>query len=125
MKLKNNTSRTKKEIFDRFRSDDDFGFTKTVVPVRLAQYGNEKLISRSQAKRLLERVDRFKTVLLDFTEVDTVGQAFADEVFRVFVNEHPHVQIIPIHANADVMQMIKRAQTGIEEDQGLLFKPPF
>ena len=125
MKLKNNTSRTNKEIFDKFRSDDDFGFTKTVVPVRLAQYGNEKLISRSQAKRLLERVDRFKTVLLDFTEVDTIGQAFADEVFRVFVNEHPHVQIIPIHANADVMQMIKRAQTGIEEDQGLLFKPPF
>lgn len=110
MKLKNNTSRTKKEIFDKFSSDDDFGFTKTVVPVRLAQYGNEKLISRSQAKRLVERVDRFKTVLLDFTEVDTIGQAFADEVFRVFVNEHPHVQILPIHANAEVMQMIRRAQ---------------
>ncbi len=121
MKLKNNTSRTKKEIFDRFTSGDDFGFTKTVVPVRLAQYGNEKLVSRSQAKRLLERVDRFKTVLFDFTEVDTIGQAFADEVFRVFANEHPHVQIIPIRANADVMQMIRRAQTGVEQGQELLF----
>jgi len=123
MKLKNNTSRTTREIFDKFRSDDDFGFTKTVVPVRLAQYGNEKLISRSQAKRLLERIDRFKTVLFDFTEVETIGQAFADEVFRVFANEHPQIAIIPIHANADVMQTVKKAQSGVEENQGLLFDP--
>ena len=123
MKLKNNTSRTTKEIFDKFTSGDDFGFTKTVVPVRLAQYGNEKLISRSQAKRLLERIDRFKTVLFDFTEVETIGQAFADEVFRVFVTEHPQIAIMPINANADVMQMVKKAQSGIEENQGQLFDP--
>lgn len=111
LKLKNNTARTKKEIYDNF-SDDDYGFTKTVVPVRLAQYGNEKLISRSQAKRLLERIDRFKTVLLDFTEVETIGQAFADEVFRVFVNAHPNIDIIPIRANNDVLQMINRVKIG-------------
>jgi anti-sigma regulatory factor (Ser/Thr protein kinase) len=79
MKLKNNTSRTLKQIFDKFTSDDDnFGFTKTVVPVRMAQYGDEKLVSRSQAKRLLERIDRFKTVLFDFKEVEIIGQPFAD-----------------------------------------------
>lgn len=111
LKLKNNTARTKKEIYDNF-SDDDYGFTKTVVPVRLAQYGNEKLISRSQAKRLLERIDRFKTVLLDFAEVETIGQAFADEVFRVFVNAHPNIDIIPIRTNNDVLQMINRAKIG-------------
>lgn len=111
LKLKNNSSRTTKEIFNRF-SDNDFGFTKTVVPVRLAQYGNEKLVSRSQAKRLLDRVDRFKTVLFDFTEVETIGQAFADEVFRVFVNAHPNIEIYPIRANEDVMQMINRAKAG-------------
>lgn len=112
MKLKNNTSRTAKEIFDKFTTDDDkYGFSKTVVPVRLAQYGTEKLVSRSQAKRLLERVDRFKIVLFDFTEVDLIGQAFADEVFRVFSNLHPDTNIIPIHANDTVMQMIMRAKT--------------
>ena len=120
MKLKNNTARTKKEIYDKF-SDDDYGFTKTVVPVRLAQYGNEKLISRSQAKRLLERVDRFKTVLFDFAEVETIGQAFADEVFRVFVNEHPHIKILPINANDDVKQMIKRVTSDSSPEQGQLF----
>jgi hypothetical protein len=116
MKLKNNTSRTTKEIFDKFTSGDNFGFTKTVVPVRLAQYGNEKLISRSQAKRLLERIDRFKIVLFDFNEVESIGQAFADEVFRVFAKQHPHIEIIPINANDPVMQMIQRAWSHDEAD---------
>jgi anti-sigma regulatory factor (Ser/Thr protein kinase) len=111
MKLKNNTSRTAKEIFDKFTTDDEYGFSKTVVPVRLAQYGTEKLVSRSQAKRLLERVDRFKIVLFDLAEVESIGQAFADEVFRVFSNLHPDTNIIPINANDTVMQMIKRAKT--------------
>jgi len=108
MKLKNSTARTTKEIFDKF--SDDYGFTKTVVPVRLGQYGNEKLVSRSQAKRLLDRIDRFKTVLFDFTEVESIGQAFADEVFRVFVDAHPNIEIVPIRASTDVMQMINRAK---------------
>ncbi|MHB8254030.1 MAG: STAS-like domain-containing protein [Acidiferrobacter sp.] len=86
MELNNHTSRTDKAIFDQYTSGDDYGFNKTVVPVRLAQYGNEKLISRSQAKRLLARIERFKVVILDFSEVDMIGQAFADEVFRVFAH---------------------------------------
>lgn len=110
MNLKNNTERTTREIFDRFSSNDgDYGFTKTVVPVELARYGNEKLISRSQAKRLLERIDRFKTVIFDFKGVETIGQAFADEVFRVFANEHPDIRIIDVNANDEVKKMIKRA----------------
>jgi hypothetical protein len=84
MELNNHTSRTLKKVFDQFTSDDALGFTKTVIPVRLAQYGEDKLVSRSQAKRLLARVERFKTVIFDFTEVESIGQAFADEVFRVF-----------------------------------------
>ena len=55
-----------------------------MVPVDLARYGDDNLVSRSQARRLLARVDRFRTVVLDFKGVDAIGQAFADEVFRVF-----------------------------------------
>jgi len=120
MKLKNNTSRTPKQIFDRFTSNDDFGFTKTVVPVRMAQYGDEKLVSRSQAKRLLERIDRFKTVLFDFREVEIIGQAFADEVFRVFVNQYPHIELTPINANNAVMQVINNARYNKDNKQGSL-----
>ncbi len=109
MKMANNTTRTSKEIFDSFTSGDDYGFNKTVVPVRLTQYGDEKLISRSQAKRLLARVDKFKTVIFDFDDVETVGQAFADEIFRVFKNQHPEMDLIYIKANKQVQQMISRA----------------
>ena len=109
MELKNNTARTTKQIFDSFTSDEDYGFTKTVVPVRLAQYGDEKLVSRSQAKRLLGRIDRFRTVIFDFTEVDAIGQAFADEVFRVFQHRHPDIELIYLNTTRPVQEMINRA----------------
>jgi anti-sigma regulatory factor (Ser/Thr protein kinase) len=113
MKLDNHTSRTKKRIFDSFSSnDDEYGFVKTVVPVRLARYGNENLVSRSQAKRLLSRVELFKTVLFDFKQVPTIGQAFADEIFRVFPATHPSIELIPIYANSEVKRMIERAKAG-------------
>ena len=114
MKLKNNTARTTAEIFNKF-SDDDYGFTKTVVPVRLAQYGNEQLVSRSQAKRLLIRIERFKTVLFDFKDVESIGQAFADEVFRVFARQHPSMELLPINANDAVTQMVRRVGSNTED----------
>jgi hypothetical protein len=111
MKLNNNTSRTSKQIFDQYSSGDDYAFTKTVVPVRLAQYGDESLVSRSQAKRLLARVDRFKVVIFDFAGVETIGQAFADEVFRVFKKQHLEMQIMSTNTNLEVTQMIRRAES--------------
>jgi len=112
MKIHNHTSRTTKKIFDQYSSGDDYGFTKTVVPVKLAQYGNDKLISRSQAKRLLARIELFKTVIFNFTDVDSIGQAFADEIFRVFANQHPEVELLTTHANSEVRRMIDRAKAG-------------
>jgi anti-sigma regulatory factor (Ser/Thr protein kinase)/biotin operon repressor len=110
MKLANLTSRTTRKVFDRFSSEsDDYGFTKTVVPVKLAQYGNDKLISRSQAKRVMARVELFKKALLDFSSVPTIGQAFADEIFRVFQFAHPEVELVAINASSEVKRMITRA----------------
>jgi anti-sigma regulatory factor (Ser/Thr protein kinase) len=109
MQLKNNTQKTLKSVFDQFTSGDDFAFSKTVVPVELAQYGNEALMSRSQAKRVLTRIEKFKTVIFDFKGVETVGQAFADEIFRVFALQHPSIELIPVNANPDVQAMISRA----------------
>lgn len=109
MELSNNTARTLKQIFDSYTSGDEYGFTKTVVPVRLTQYGDDKLVSRSQAKRLLVRVEKFRTVIFDFDEVETVGQAFADEIFRVFKLQHLDMKLIYLNANEQVTQMITRA----------------
>lgn len=109
MELQHQAKHTLKEVFDMYASGEDFGFVKTVVPVRLAQYGNESLISRSQAKRVLARVDRFKVVIFDFEGVDSVGQAFADEIFRVFKNQRPDIEIQYLNANAETEPMILRA----------------
>lgn len=112
MRLHNHTARTLRKVFDQFTSGDDYGFNKTIVPVELAQYGDDKLISRSQAKRLLARVELFKMVVFDFAGVATIGQAFADEIFRVFAMQHPNIELVWIHANSEVKRMIERAKSG-------------
>jgi anti-sigma regulatory factor (Ser/Thr protein kinase) len=113
MTLENNTQRTLKGVFDEYATDtEDYRFDRTVVPVKLLQYGDDKLVSRSQAKRLMTRFDRFRIVVLDFKGVDAVGQSFADEVFRVFVSKHPELEIVPVNANEQVARMINRAQAG-------------
>ena len=109
MSLSNNTARTSTQVFKDFSTDGDYGFTKTVVPVLLTQYGDDKLVSRSQAKRLLSRIEKFKTVIFDFNEVESVGQAFADEIFRVFKAQHPEMELFSTNANKQVNQMIARA----------------
>ncbi|MCD4748750.1 MAG: DUF4325 domain-containing protein [Thermoanaerobaculales bacterium] len=112
MSLFNATKRTSEKVFDEYASEDgDYGFTKTVVPVRLLKHGPEKLVSRSQAKRLLARFDRFRTVILDFEGINEIGQAFADEVFRVFPGHHPDVQIVPIKMCPRVQKMYRRTQS--------------
>jgi anti-sigma regulatory factor (Ser/Thr protein kinase) len=118
MKLNNHSSRTCKAIFEQYSSGEDYGFTKTRVPVRLAQYGEDKLISRSQAKRLVARVDQFKTVFFDFEGVETIGQAFADEIFRVFAKSNPEIEIIPVNTNPQVQGMISAARAQWAADVG-------
>jgi len=111
MKINRNSERTIKGIFDDFTAGpDDFQFNKTVIPVKLAAYENEKLVSRSQAKRLLARVERFTNVIFDFSEVPSIGQAFADEIFRVFASDHPDIELSIMNATTEVMRMIKRAK---------------
>lgn len=109
MKLNNHTARTPKKVFDKFSTDDDYGFTKTVVPVELAQYGDNNLVSRSQAKRLLARIEKFKVVVFDFDGVELIGQAFADEIFRVFALSHPGITLEHLNAKKEVSKMILRA----------------
>jgi anti-sigma regulatory factor (Ser/Thr protein kinase) len=111
MEIRNSSDRTAQSIFNEFASVDYPGFYKTIVPVGLARYGDENLVSRSQAKRVMARVDKFKEVLLDFKGINEIGQAFADEIFRVYRQANPQVNLIPINANEAVKWMINRAAT--------------
>ena len=107
-RLSNDSPRTVQAVFDEFATPDEFTFARTVVPVRLAQYEGEKLVSRSQAKRLYQRFERFRHVVLDFEGVNEIGQAFADELFRVFAAAHPSVTLLPINMSSAVAQMVSR-----------------
>lgn len=93
-----------KGVFDMFASDGDF--TKTVVPVLLAKNENTELVAHSQAKRICARMDQFKEVQLNFKGVEYVGQGFADELFRVFVNNHPETKFIITNTNEDIKKSI-------------------
>ena len=86
---------------------DDYGFTRTKVPVKLLKYEGEELISRSQAKRLIMRFDKFKEVILDFKGVKKIGQPFADEIFRVFKKHNPRLHLMWVNVNEDVEKVIK------------------
>jgi uncharacterized protein (DUF1330 family) len=109
LRLSNTCPRTMKELYDEYAEPDEYSFNKTRVPVKLARYEGEKLVSRSQAKRLVSRFEKFSTVILDFEDVEEIGQAFADEIFRVFASNHPEVKLITAHATDAVNKMILRA----------------
>lgn len=67
-------------------------------------------VSRSQARDLMVGLEKFKSVILDFDKVPTVGQAFADEIFRVFKTKHPEISIKPINMNETVAFMVGRVE---------------
>lgn len=108
MKLENQSKRTMKEVFDMFAPVDE-GFVKTRIPIaEVCPYAEP--IARSQARRILQRLEQFKEIEFDFDGVEFMGQGFADEIFRVFQASHPEIQLIPIHANRTVLGMIKHVK---------------
>jgi anti-sigma regulatory factor (Ser/Thr protein kinase) len=112
MTIATSSDHTTNEVFERYATDqDDYAFQRTHVVVSLSQSEGEKLVSRSQAKRIVARLDRFKEVLLDFKGIDSIGPAFADEVFRVFRSTHPDVHLVVTNDNDEVRKMIRRAES--------------
>lgn len=71
-------------------------------------------IARSHAKRLLQHAYKFERVVLDFRDVEEIGPAFADEIFRVFALQHPKIELVPINVNLQVGKMIAKARHDLE-----------
>ena len=121
MEIGTTAKQSDREIFAKYQDDfENYAFTRTHVPIRLARYEGEQLVSRSQARRLLARFDRFEEAILDFGGVETIGPAFADEIFRVFQNENPEMILIPINLSPEVTKMIARATDYRDEQFQLL-----
>ena len=106
------TSRHLTTIFHKYYTEpESYAFDKTDILVKLYTTGTVH-VSRSQARRIISNVaKKFKIIVLDFDNVPTVGQAFADEIFRVFKNKHPEVTIQCVNMNDNVSFMVKRAQS--------------
>ncbi|MFN2462870.1 MAG: STAS-like domain-containing protein [Candidatus Dormibacteria bacterium] len=100
------TERKLEEVFASY-TDEDYGFVRTAIRVRLFESGSD-FVSRSEAKRLLSGLEKFKEVELDFDRVESVGQGFADQVLRVWPRQHPGVEVQPVNMNAGVELMMRR-----------------
>jgi anti-sigma regulatory factor (Ser/Thr protein kinase) len=103
------SGRTMEQVFGAYTRGIEFD--RTTPAVKLASYGT-RLVSRSEAKLLLEGLEQFAEVDMDFDGVDAVGQAFVDEVFRVWTSRHPEVALRPVNMNEAVRFMVERGLPG-------------
>ncbi len=108
-RISRQTRKELREVFNEF-SNDDFEFDKNSVRVKLTAENN--LVSRSEAKRLLVGLELYERIEFDFNKVKTVGQGFADEIFRVFQSSHPKIVLSYTHAEPAIAFMIERARKG-------------
>ena len=108
MSVFNETNKSLKEGFDMYSSVDG-GFTITNIPMKMICDSGYP-VSRSQAKRLYFGFDKFKKVILDFTDVDEIGQGFAHELFNVFARKHPEIKLECINTNDAVDKMINHVK---------------
>ena len=97
------------DIFKEYTNPTSYAFDKTEIHIKLYTMGTI-YVSRSQARRVLTNLDKFKSIVLDFDQVPTIGQAFADEIFRVFATKHQEIQITPINMNEAVDFMVRRVE---------------
>lgn len=113
--ISTDTEKSMLEIFHSYSFDHEKTVLDTTsIPVKLYD-GGEAWVSRSQAKKLLEGLDKFKKIVLDFKNIKLIGQGFADEIFRVWQNNHPDVIIDYINANESVEFMIRHAKNTVVE----------
>lgn len=98
-----------RDVFGSYTDPESLRFVRTRTTVKLSALGTG-LISRSEARRLLQRLTEFSHVMLDFSGVDVVGQGFCDEVFRVFARRHPEIALEPVGMNDAVAFMVGRAR---------------
>jgi len=109
MEIANDSPRTTTQVFDQFCGGDDYAFYKTRFFLSLAAFeGN--LLSRSQAKRMVARFEKFSEVELNFAGIEHIGQAFADELLRVWPLAHPQTRLLVGKANDAVLNMVKHVR---------------
>lgn len=106
IRVENESSRDLTEVMNMF-SDVERGFFRTQLPIAHI-FQNAGPISRSEARRLAAMISRFQDVVLDFSGVKTIGQAFTHELFVVFRRDNPDIQFTCENMEEPVKNMIDR-----------------
>ncbi len=88
------------------RSGDSYAFERTRVPLQLMVGNGQALASRADAKRVAARLESFHSAEIDFEGVADIGHGFADQLFRVFRQQHPGVELLPLGMNPQVQAML-------------------
>jgi DNA-binding transcriptional ArsR family regulator len=105
LRISRSARRRLKDVFSAFAPEEfEFRFDRSLVTVRF--YAREH-VSRSEARRLLARLDQFREVILDFSGVRSIGQGFADEIFRVFAHAHPDVSLKRVNVLPGIEAVIR------------------
>lgn len=99
------------ELFEQFSDPETGAFDASHTVVRLFVHG-VRFVSRSEAKRLVRGLDRFRHVTVDFAGVEQVGQGFVDELFRVWARAHPGTVLRPVNMVEPVAFMVRRGNPG-------------
>lgn len=109
MSLSNFSHKRSGEVFDMY-SNVDGGFTKTRIPMK--NIFDSSPVSRSQAKRVCYRLEQFKEVVLDFSDIEWMGQGFAHQMFVIFQREHPDICLRTENMNDAVEKMYLHVVNG-------------
>lgn len=108
--IRGDTQKSLQKLFEKFALDHvRYSFDTTEIPVKLFEAG-DVWISRSQAKRILSGLEKYKKIILDFKGIEVIGQGFADEIFRVFEIAHPEIMIEAVNMAPSVEILVRRAE---------------
>ena len=105
LQISRNSRKKLDAVFSQF-APEEFGYSFQRTKVHIKLYV-QNLVSRSEARRLLTGLDKFKDIVLDFKDVKKIGQGFADEIFRVFRNRYPDISIKTENMSPAIEQMVK------------------
>ena len=103
------SSHTGEGVFFSSKVMDDFA----IISDGLVFFG-----PKSNGNAYIDRIDVdspgtcvMMEIKYDHSGIDEIGQGFADELFRVFANQHPSTKLTPVNCNAEVDKMIRRVRS--------------
>ena len=109
--IRYDTIKTLTEVMGALQDPVTQRLNKTSLRIDLFRQG--EFVSRTEAKLIGARLEGFEVIELDFSGVTQIGQGFADELFRVWKNEHPSSQLLPVNANPAIQAVIAAVERAV------------